>query len=48
MMYGAGRRITADIIPDLSRQPEKIIAARELGELLMQRLSQKFSNTAAA
>ncbi|MFW8600795.1 flavodoxin family protein [Desulfobacterota bacterium M19] len=46
MIYGPGRRITEDIIPDLNRQPEKIIAAHDLGKLLMQRLLQKTSDFA--
>ncbi len=38
MFYGPGTEITEEITPDLSKQPEKIEAARELGERLYGRL----------
>lgn len=41
MMYGAGIKITDTIIPDLSRQAEKMIEARKLGQLLTGRLLQE-------
>jgi len=41
MMYGAGTKITEDIIPDLSKQVAKIVEAQELGKLLTKRLAQK-------
>lgn len=38
MFFGAGTKITDDIIPDLSRQPEQLAAAKKLGKKLSQRL----------
>jgi multimeric flavodoxin WrbA len=38
MFYGCGTKITAEITPDLSKQPEILVAARELGQKLSQRL----------
>jgi hypothetical protein len=38
MFFGPGTKITDDIIPDLSKQPEKIQEARALGRKLSQRL----------
>lgn len=46
MMYGPGTKITDDIIPDLSKQAEKIIEAQELGQLLTKRLAQKVASVA--
>ncbi len=40
MFYGPGTKITDDIIPDLSKQPEKIEEARSLGRKLSQRLKE--------
>lgn len=39
MMYGPGTRIEPDLIPDLSKQPGNIIAARDLGKELNRRLA---------
>ena len=38
MFFGPGTKITDDITPDLSQQPEKMQKARELGENLDERL----------
>ncbi len=38
MFFGPGTKITPEIIPDLSKQPEKIEAARAAGKLLSDRL----------
>lgn len=38
LFFGPGTKITDDIIPDLSKQPEKIKEARALGQKLNQRL----------
>jgi len=48
MLYGLGRKITKDIIPDLSKQPTKIVEAQNLGKLLMSRLQDKYSGQPAA
>jgi hypothetical protein len=37
-MYGPGTKITDDIFPDLTKQPEKIAQARALGLKLSNRL----------
>ncbi|MCP4258558.1 MAG: flavodoxin family protein [Planctomycetes bacterium] len=39
MMHGEGVKITEDMIPDVTRQPELITAAQQAGELLGKRLS---------
>jgi multimeric flavodoxin WrbA len=39
MLYGPGTKITEDMIPDVTRQPEVIAAAERAGKLLAQRLS---------
>jgi len=39
MMHGEGVKITEDMIPDVTKQPEVIAAAQQAGELLGQRLS---------
>jgi hypothetical protein len=39
MLYGEGVQITEDIIPDLSRQPDKIAVARSLGRKLGEMIS---------
>jgi len=39
MMHGEGVKITEDMIPDVTKQPELIAAARQAGELLGRRLS---------
>jgi multimeric flavodoxin WrbA len=39
MMHGEGVKITEDMIPDVTKQPELIAAAKKAGELLGQRLS---------
>ncbi|MDR9502404.1 MAG: flavodoxin family protein [Desulfurivibrionaceae bacterium] len=39
MLYGEGVQITEEIIPDLSRQPDKIAAARSLGRKLGEMIS---------
>jgi len=38
MFFGAGTKITPEIIPDLDKQPDKLEAARELGKKLGERL----------
>jgi len=38
MFFGPGTKITPDIIPDLSKQPENIEAARQAGKTLSDRL----------
>ncbi len=38
MFFGPGTKITAEITPDLSKQPEKIQQARDLGKKLGERL----------
>jgi multimeric flavodoxin WrbA len=38
MFFGEGTKITPEIIPDLSKQPEKMEAARDLGKKLSERL----------
>ena len=38
MFFGPGTKITEDIIPDLSKQPDKIVEAHELGRKLSGRL----------
>lgn len=38
MFFGPGTKITDEIIPDLSKQPEKIEEARSLGKKLTERL----------
>lgn len=38
MLFGPGTKITPEIIPDLSKQPDKIEAARALGRALSERL----------
>ena len=38
MFFGPGTKITPDIIPELSKQPEKIEAARSAGKFLSERL----------
>jgi multimeric flavodoxin WrbA len=43
MVFGAGQKITKDIIPDLSKQPAKKVEAQNLGKLLMSRLHDKQS-----
>jgi multimeric flavodoxin WrbA len=40
MFFGPGTKITPEIIPDLSRQPEQIDKARQLGAELSRRLGQ--------
>ena len=40
MFFGPGTKITDDIIPDISKQPEKIQEARALGRKLSQRLKE--------
>ena len=40
MFFGPGTKITDDIIPDLSKQPEKIQEARAIGRRLSQRLKE--------
>ena len=40
MFFGPGTKITGDIIPDLSKQPEKIEDARALGQKLSHRLKE--------
>lgn len=40
MTYGEGVRITPEMIPDVSRQPEAVAAAEQAGKLLGQRLAQ--------
>ena len=39
MFFGAGTRITPEIVPDLSKQPQAIASARALGKVLRDRLS---------
>lgn len=39
MLYGPGTKITEDIRPDVSKQPEVLEAARKAGELLGRRLA---------
>ncbi|MDT8423342.1 MAG: flavodoxin family protein [Desulfuromonadales bacterium] len=39
MMFGSGARITDEITPDLSKQPESLATARALGGKLRQRLA---------
>ena len=39
MMHGQGVKITEDMIPDVTKQPEVIASAQQAGELLGQRLS---------
>jgi hypothetical protein len=38
MFFGPGTKITPEIIPDLSKQPDKIELARDLGQKLSERL----------
>ena len=38
MFFGPGTKITPEITPDLSKQPDKMEQARELGRLLSERL----------
>lgn len=38
MFFGAGTKITEDLIPDLEKQPEALQAAKEAGEILTRRL----------
>lgn len=38
MLYGPGTKITDDIIPDVSKQPKVLQAARQAGDLLGRRL----------
>ena len=38
MFFGPGTKITPEIIPDLSKQPDRIAEARRLGERLTRRL----------
>lgn len=39
-VFGPGTKITADLTPNLSKQPDSLTAARTLGEKLTQRLKQ--------
>lgn len=39
MLHGQGVKITADMIPDVTKQPELITAAKRAGEILAKRLS---------
>lgn len=39
MLYGEGVRITEDMIPDITKQPQVMAAAEQAGQLLAQRLS---------
>ncbi len=39
MFFGPGTKITPEIIPDLSKQPDKIELARDLGRKLSERLN---------
>ncbi|MBT1075633.1 flavodoxin family protein [Geobacter grbiciae] len=39
-VFGPGTKITADLTPNLSKQPDSLTAARMLGEKLTQRLKQ--------
>lgn len=40
MFYGPGTKITEELIPDLSKQPESLVAARELGLKLSRKLKE--------
>jgi multimeric flavodoxin WrbA len=42
MVHGEGVKITDDMIPDVTKQPEVIAAAKRAGELLGQRLSNNY------
>jgi multimeric flavodoxin WrbA len=42
MMHGEGVKITDDMIPDVTKQPELIAAARQAGELLGKRLTNDY------
>lgn len=39
MLFGPGTKITEDMIPDVTKQPEVIAAAEQAGKLLAQRLN---------
>lgn len=41
MFYGPGTKITEELTPDLAKQPDRLAAARELGENLSHRLGRK-------
>ena len=45
MLYGPGTKITEDMIPDVTRQPEVIAGAERAGELLAQRLSDGYDRS---
>ena len=45
MFFGPGTKITGEITPDLSKQPDKIEEARALGKKLSQRLKQLAEGT---
>jgi hypothetical protein len=40
MLYGEGVKITADMVPDVTKQPEVMKAAENAGKLLGQRLGE--------
>ncbi len=40
MSYGPGTKITEELIPDLSKQPESLTAAQALGRKLTLKLNQ--------
>jgi hypothetical protein len=39
MLFGEGTKITSEITPDLSKQPDVLAQARDLGKLLSDRLN---------